>query len=529
MQGTERTTKAAVATNGMVATPHELATRAGIDALRDGGSAVDAVVAANAVLTVVYPDQTSVGGDCFLLYFDAAGGVLRGYNGAGRAPAAIDRAALRAAGHRQMPTRGILSVTVPGTVEAWAAASARFGRLGLDRLLRPAIGLARNGYQVSPALARRLLAAASVLDGADELRSRFSPGGVALRAGDRIRWPELVETLETIARDGADGFYRGRIGESIVATSERLGGYLTADDLARHRGEWVEPLTTDYRGTTVVALPPNSQGLTALLALNLVAPSAVPTAWGSAEHLHPWIEAKKIAFAVRDGMLSDPGFVPVDTDRLLSREFAADLWRAYDPARAAAGTPSLPGDTVYLCAVDRDGNAASLIQSIYMAFGSGVVAGGTGVVLQNRGSYFSLADDHPNRLEGGKRTLHTLMPGMLLRDGRLLGPFGTQGGDAQAQVQTQLVANVVDHGLDPQAAIDAPRWIAGGATPTAVALESRFPAATFTGLAARGHDVAAAGEWDAGFGHAQMILIDEERGVLLGGADPRADGVAFGL
>jgi gamma-glutamyltranspeptidase/glutathione hydrolase len=525
----QRTSEAALAANAMVAAPHELATRAGLDALRDGGSAVDAVIAANAVLTVIYPDQTSVGGDCFLLFYEAAEKRLRGYNGSGRAPAAIDRATLRAAGYANMPTRGILSVTVPGTVEAWAATSARFGRLGLDRLLQPAIALARDGFPVSRALAGRLPAAAAVIDGDDDLRSRFAPNGVPVRAGERVRSPDLAETLTLIARDGVDGFYRGRIADAIVATSERLGGYFSADDLARHRGEWVEPLTTDYRGTTVAAMPPNSQGLTALLALNLVEPSSPVARWGSAGHLHPWIEAKKIAFAVRDGMLSDPAFVPVDTDRLLTRELAADLWRAYDPARAAAGTPTLPGDTVYLCAVDRDGNAASLIQSIYMAFGAGIVAAGTGVVLQNRGSYFSLADDHPNRLEGGKRTLHTLMPGMLLRAGRLLGPFGTQGGDAQAQVQTQLVANVVDYGLDPQAAIDAPRWVAGGATPTAVALEARFPEETFAGLAARGHDVTAAAAWDAGFGHAQMILVDEERGVVRGGADPRADGVALGL
>lgn len=519
----------ALAASAMVATPHELATGAGLAALHDGGSAIDAVVAANAVLTVVYPDQTAIGGDCFLIYHAAAGGVLHGFNGSGRAPAAADRAALRAGGHETMPRRGIHAVTVPGTIDAWQQAVDRFGRLGLDRLLRPAIGYARDGFPVSARLAASLANAEGLLRAGDALCARFLPGGSLPRAGDRLRLPDLAASLDRIARDGAAAFYRGPIAEAIVAASDRLGGTIALDDLDRHRGEWVEPLTTTYRGTTVAELPPNSQGLTALIALNLAELVGPGAAWGSIDHLHPLIEAKKLAFRVRDDLLGDPVLSPVDSAGLTSKPFARELWRSYDPTRAHAGTPGFVGDTVYLCAVDRDGNAASLIQSLYMAFGSGVVADGTGIVLQNRGASFTLDDDHPNRLEGGKRPLHTLMPAMLLRDGRLLGPIGTQGGDAQAQVQLQLVTDLVDHGLDPQQAIEAPRWVAGGDDPRSVALEGRFPAEAFAGLAARGHAVARGADWEPSFGHAQMILRDDERGLLLGGADPRADGLALGF
>jgi gamma-glutamyltranspeptidase/glutathione hydrolase len=519
-----------LAFDGIVAAPHYLASAAGLAALRDGGTALDAAIAANAVLTVVYPDQTSIGGDCFLLYHEAATATLHAYNGSGRTPAAGSLGALRAAGYTAMPARGIHAVTVPGTIDAWAQASERFGRLGLDRLLRPAIDYARHGFPVSPGLGNGIANARSLLEREPEAGALYLPGGAAPRAGDRLRLPQLAESLALIARDGRDAFYRGQIAERIAATATRLGGTLTTNDLAAHRGEWVEPLTTTYRGVTVAEFPPNSQGLTALLELNLVANVALPTAWGSAEHLHPLLEAKRLAFAVRDAELADPAHAAIDTARLLSPAFAAELWRGYDPDRAAGGRASAEGDTVYLCAIDRDGNAASLIQSIYQGFGSGIVADGTGIVLQNRGAYFRFDPAHPNAYGPGKRTLHTLMPAMLYRDGRLWGPLGTQGGDVQAQVHLQLVTDLVDYGMEPQAAIEAPRWVAGGAGedgPT-VALESRFPAATVDGLRQRGYRVVLTGPVDPSFGHAQMILRDPETGLLRGAADPRADGAALG-
>lgn len=517
----------------MVASPHALASVAGLDALRDGGSAMDAAIAANAVLTVVYPDQTSIGGDCLFMYHDyhdAKTGALQGVNGSGRSAAAADREALRGAGHTQMPSRGIHAVTVPGTIDAWCEGHRRWGRLPLDRLLRPAIGYARDGFPVSPNLHLAMKETAADGDWTADLRPIYFPGGAAPAAGSRMRLPDLARSLETIAREGRDAFYTGEIAERIIAASRRHDGPLTADDLANHRAEWVEPATSDYRGVTVAELPPNSQGIAALIELNLAA-LAPMAAWGSVEHLHPLIEAKKRAFAVRDAMLSDPRFVPVDVARLTSKAFAEELWRDYDPMRASPGGATAAGDTVYLCAVDRDGNAVSMIQSVYLNFGSGVVADGTGIVLQCRGAYFSLDDGAVNRLEGGKRPLHTLMPGMLMRGGRLLGPFGAQGGDAQAQVHLQLVTNLVDRGMDPQGAIEAPRWVAGGAPgsdPCLVGLEDRFPAATRAGLEERGHVVTTTDPWNIHFGHAQMILRDDATGLLRGGADPRADGVAIG-
>ncbi len=520
-----------LAFNGMIATPHYLASTTGLDILRDGGSAMDVVIAANAVLTTVYPDQTSIGGDCFLIYFEAASGRLHGLNGSGRAPARAERAALRAAGNDAMPRRGIHAVTVPGTIDAWSAALERFGRFGLDRLLQPAIGYAREGFPVSPRLSAGITAARTMLEADPATRAIYLPNGDVPRPGQRLRLPDLAATLEQIARGGRDVFYMGEIAERIDATSRRLNGPLASDDLAGHRAEWVEPVTTEYRGVTVAELPPNSQGVTALLALNLVEQVTLPDDWGAADHLHPLIEAKKLAFAVRDAELADPALVPIDALRWASKPYAQNLWRSYDAARASSRAMADVGDTVYLCAVDRDGNAASLIQSIYQGFGSGIVVDGTGIILQNRGVAFSLDDDHPNRLEPGKRPRHTLMPGMLLRDGKLLGPFGTQGGDAQAQVHLQLVTNLVDYAMEPQTAIEAPRWLAGGAPeddPRTVELEAGFPARTIEGLTGRGHQIRERGVWDSGFGHAQMILRDDGSGLLRGGADPRADGVALG-
>lgn len=521
----------ALAFNGMVASPHSLASAAGIEVLRAGGSAIDAGIAANAVLTVLYPDQTSIGGDFFMLYYEAASGAVHALNGSGRAPAAADRHALKAAGHTTMPARGIHAVTVPGTIDGWATAHARFGKLDFARLLQPAISYARDGFPVSPNVSQSIAETAASGAWTADLEPIYFAGGAIPRAGSRLRLPQLANSLDLIAKEGRDVFYTGALSEQILAASKRLGGTFTADDLANHRADWVEPLTSDYRGVTVAEFPPNSQGITALIELNL-AERVEPAAWGTADHLHPLIEAKKLAFAVRDRYISDPSFEPVDTTKLTSKQYAAGIWRDYDPARAGIGTLTEVGDTVYLCAVDADGNAVSIIQSIYLNFGSGVIADGTGIVLQCRGAYFSLEDDHVNRLEGGKRTIHTLMPGMLLNGCRLLGPIGTQGGDAQAQVHLQLITNLVDHGMDPQFAIEAPRWVAGGSKgsdPRLVGLESRFPEQTFTDLVARGHQVVRTDAYDVHFGHAQMILRDDETGLLKGGADPRADGAALGI
>jgi len=514
----------------MVATPHYLASAAGLKVLTDGGTAMDAAVTANAVLTVIYPDQTSIGGDCLLLAYDAATRSLHGLNGSGAAPAAATASKLREAGATRMPRDGIETVTVPGTIDAWDAALTRFGRFGLNRALQPAIAYARDGFPVSPRVSTSITAQRTALEANEALRRIYLPNGVPPKAGERLLLPELAQTLELLAHKGRDAFYTGPIAAKIIATAARLNGVLSEADLAAHRAEWVEPIRSVYRGIQVASMPPNSQGLTALLGLNLIQQATPSGSWGAALHLHPMIEATKLAFAVRDRELADPRLIPIDTDRLLSTDFAADLWRSFDPKRAMIGAPQRVGDTVFVCAVDRDGNAASLIQSIYQGFGSRVVADNTGVLLHNRGSYFSLKPGHPNELAGGKRPLHTLMPAMLLRDGELLGPIGTQGGDAQAQVLMQLVSNLIDFDTDPQEAIEAPRWLAGGRDDldgTLVKLEAHFDLAAVAGLRALGHTVEATHAWDVDFGHAQMILRDAT-GLLRGAADPRADGAAIG-
>nr|MDQ3043702.1 gamma-glutamyltransferase family protein [Chloroflexota bacterium] len=438
-----------LALNGMVASPHYLASAAGLRVLTDGGSAMDAAVTTNAVLTVIYPDQTSIGGDCLLLGYNSATQTLHGLNGSGRAPAAANAQRIREAGHKRMPRDGIETVTVPGTIDAWDVALTRFGRFGLDRALQPAINYARDGFPVSPRLSAAITTQREALDVSETLRRLYLPRGMPPNPGDRLRLPELAHTLELIARDGRDAFYEGSIGEKIGATAAQLGGALTLADLAAHRAEWVEPIQTEYRGVQVATMPPNSQGLTALLGLNLLKQVARGKSWGTAHHLHPMIEAKKLAFAVRDRNLADPNCVPIDTERFLSREFAAELWRLFNLQQALRGAPEQVGDTVFVCAVDRDGNAVALIQSMYQGFGSRVAVGDTGVLLHNRGTNFSLEPGHPNELAGGKRPLHTLMPAILLRDGALLGPIGTQGGDAQAQVLMQLVSNLIDFDMEP--------------------------------------------------------------------------------
>lgn len=522
---------ATIAPSAMVATPHHLATSAGLETLRAGGSAMDAAIAANAVLTVLYPDQTSIGGDCFFLAWDAASAEATAFNGSGAAPKRADPDELRNQGVSAMPRRGPLCVLVPGTVDAWVEGHQRYGRLPFDQLFGAAIRYARDGFPVSLRLADVLRAQRDTIAGLPELAALFLANGSPPSSGERLAFPALAESLELIAREGREPFYEGAIAAQIDATMRELGGWLTNDDLARHAGEWVEPLVAPYRDIEVLTVPPNSVGLTLLLALKMIDRLDLGAVWGAGDHLHPLIEAKKLAFTVRNATLADPRFVDIDTNALLSRRSVDRLLDAYDPEGAGDGQVALPGDTVYLCAVDRDGNAVSMIQSMFQSFGSGVVAGDTGIILQNRGTYFSLTPDHPNELAPGKRTLHTLMPALLRQDGRLLGPIGTQGGDAQMQVLLQLITDLLDFGMEPQAAIDTPRWLAGGgpdAAPFAVLLESGFPEITLPGLARRGHQLTVIDPWNPNAGHAQMILLDHQTGMLRGAADPRADGSAAG-
>ena len=439
----------------MVVTPHPLATEAGVEALRAGGTAVDAAVAANAMLAVVYCNACGLGGDAFALVWDPSESRLHGFNGSGRSPAALTIEAVRAAGHETMPQRGPLTIDVPGAVDAWVQLLERFGRRGLADALAPAARTAEEGYALTAITVARIATRA-----ADLRRAARAVFGSAGGPGDTFRQPLLAATLRGLGEGGREAYYGGPIGDEIARAVQTAGGVLTAEDLAAHRGDWVEPISTTYAGVEVATIPPNSQGITALMALNVLSSLDWPMDTPAAR-LHAQIEAAKVAWSERDRCVADPDRDLADPSVLLSDEHARWLAARLSPDRAQRYAPTNPpgGGTVYLCAADADGMLVSLIESNYMGFGSGIMGGSTGIMLQNRGAYFSLDPDHPNALAPRARTLHTLMPGMLLRDGRAEVALGAMGGDGQPQTMVQLVTGLVDDGLDPQALVDRPRWV----------------------------------------------------------------------
>ncbi|MGH3438543.1 MAG: gamma-glutamyltransferase [Sciscionella sp.] len=522
----------ALARNGMVSSPHYLASAAGLRVLQEGGSAVDAAIAVNATLSVVYPHMTGPGGDAFWLIYDAQSGQVNTLNGSGRAAANATRAYFRGQGHREIPIRGPLAVvTVPGAVDSWCRAHDRYGTLPFDRLLRPAIDYARNGFPVCASQASCTREVAEVLNAYPTTMRTMLPGGAAPEMGQILRLPRLAETLQTIAEKGRAGFYEGAVAEEIAAAVRQAGGLITGEDLAAHRSDWQTPISTTYRGFRCYQHPPNSQGFAHLMALNIVENFAVADMdHHGAAYVHLLVEATKLAFTDRDRYLSDPAFGDIPLDRLLSKEYAAELSaRIAAPDIPRQPAPKLGGDTTCSVVVDSSGNAVSVIQSLYHEFGSAFIGGETGVLLQNRGSFFSLQDDHPNRLEPGKRTFHTLMPGMLFRDDQPYLVYGSMGGEGQPQTATALVTRVVDFGCDVQAAIDAPRWLYGrtwGDARRDLRIESRFSSSAVGTLQALGHPVHVTGAWDDAMGHAQAIRVSG--GILMGGADPRGEGLALG-
>ena len=518
---------------GMVATPHYLATVAGLRILQGGGNAVDAAVAANAVLTVVAPNQCSLGGDAFFLIWEPSERGLLALNGSGRAPAGATVEAVRDAGYSGMPPRGAWTVTVPGAVDAWATVLARCGTQTLAELLTPAIAYAERGFPVTPLLSAAIEESGELLRDHAAAAEQFMPGGRVPHPGDRLVQADLARSLRLIAESGPEVFYRGPIAEAIVRTVRAAGGVLTLDDLAEHRSTWVKPLSTTYRGVELVELPPNTQGVTALQMANILEGFEVDdAAWQSGDLLHLMIEAKKLAYTDRDRYIGDPELVSVPIDRLLDKEYAKELRGRIDRARASPSrTSARDNDTVYLCVVDREGRVVSLIQSIFQSFGSGLVVEGTGIVLHNRGASFTLDPASPNCLAPRKRPMHTLIPAMLLRNGQPWVVFGSMGGHGQPQIQLQLLVNLVDFELDPQAAIERPRWLSRsepGESAETIYLEEGVAESAARELGRRGHRVRWVDRWDSLLGHAQMIRIDNERGVLEGGADPRAEGCALG-
>jgi gamma-glutamyltranspeptidase/glutathione hydrolase len=526
-----------VAGNGVVATSHPLAAQAGLAALRAGGTAVDAALATAACLTVLEPNMNGIGGDGFALIWDGAR--LHGLNGSGRAPAALSIEALRRAGHGsrdeakplQMPTHGWLSVTVPGVVRLWGDMHERFGRLPLDEVLAAAIAYAEQGAPVAAITAQgwaRGVAAARQRSGPEYagFLETFAPGGAAPRPGERFVAPGHARTLRLIAAEGPRAFYEGEIAQAMVAFSKATGGLISADDLAAHRSEWVEPITAGYAGYTVAEIPPNGQGIAALIALGILDGLDLarhPRDSAAAYHLQ--IEAIKLAFADAFAYVGDPSRVDVPVAALLDGQRLAARRSLIGPAAQEFGPGELPrGGTVYLCAADGEGRMVSMIQSNYMGFGSGVVIPGWGVAMQNRGHGFVTDPGHPNQLAPGRRPFHTIIPGFLLRDGTAVGPFGVMGGHMQPQGHAQVIVNSLTYGMHPQAALDAPRW--RWERDGTVRLEYETPRHVVEGLAARGHRVALEHE-PGGFGRGQIIWRLAS-GSYVAGTESRCDGCAAG-
>jgi gamma-glutamyltranspeptidase/glutathione hydrolase len=536
--GNPRATRSVVmARRGIIATSQPLASAAGLKVMQAGGNAIDAAVTAAAVLAVVEPTMNGVGGDLFALVFDGNSKRLRGLNASGRAGSGATAESLIERGLTEVPDRGPLPVTVPGVVDGWHELLARHGTISLAQALEPAIAYARGGFPVSEVIAGQWKDVEDVLRRDSPTAEVFLPEGRAPRPGEIFRNPKLAVTLETLARDGRGAFYEGSIARALAEDLARRGGLVTHADLASHHSDWVDPISTSYRGHEVVELPPNTQGLVVLEMLNILEGFDLKAlGHNSADYLHLLVEAKRIAFADRNAYLADPGAVPAEVVAMLrSKDYATARRREIDRGRAAeAYAPGIAlgvgggeaglgrGDTIYLAAADDQGNIVSLIQSIYESFGAGIVAGDTGIVLHDRGAGFRLEAGHPNRMAPGKRPMHTLIPGMVMKNGEPWLAFGVMGGDMQPQGHVQVLANLIDFGMNVQEAGEAPRFRHVGAS---LALESAIPADVRAALADRGHQIV---DRPGVFGGFQGVLIDPATRVLMGGSDPRKDGLAIG-
>jgi gamma-glutamyltranspeptidase/glutathione hydrolase len=517
---------------GVAASEHPLASQAGASILARGGHAVDAAIAVNAVMGVVAPMMNGIGGDLFAIVYDAASGELHGINGSGCAPAALTIDSLRAQGITAMPQNGIHSVTIPGAVAAWSMLSGRFGKLPLATVLAPAIAIADEGFPVSEITAAEWAGGAALLQATDESARVYLPGGSPPHAGQMFRNPDLAASYRMLAADGRDAFYRGPLAEHIVACSARHGGALTAADLAAYDAEWVTPLSTTYRGWTVYELPPNGQGIAALMMLNLLEHAPMASyGHNSAEALHTLIEAKKLAYADMARHVCDPAFHRVPVEAMLSKAYATTRFRQIDPARAnaevAPGTlPTHGSDTTYLSVADRAGNLVSLIQSNFANFGSGLVPERSGFVLQCRGGLFTMDASHPNALAPRKRPLHTIIPGFMHRD-EVHVAFGIMGGWNQSQAHVQFISNIVDHGMNIQAALEAARVTKLTFVGRDVIMESRVPEPVRRTLAEKGHEIDLQGSFSSLVGGGQSVMRDDASKVNYGASDPRKDGAAI--
>jgi len=524
-----------VARRGMVGASNPLAAQAGLDVLKQGGNAADAAVAAGAVMNVVAPASTGIGGDVFVLYYDAKTKKVTALNGSGRAPQAASIEHLAKEGITdEIPLRSVHAVTVPGAAQAWYDLLEKFGTMTLKDVLPHAIHYASEGYGVSPAFGAAWENSGQTLANGVNTED-YLPNGNPPKVGQVVKLPGLAETFRAVAEGGPDAFYEGKIADAIVETIQSLGGVMTHDDLKNRKSTWGDAISIDYHGVTVMEHPPNGQGLAALIAMNIAKEwNLGQYAWDSPERLHLMIEAMRLAFADIRQYVADPEFNPAPLEGLLSDTYASQRRAMVSTDKAmqppSFGTPDGSSNTIYLCVVDGEGNACSFINSLFHGWGSTIVAKGTGIMLQNRGAGFVLDPNHPNALQGGKRPYHTIIPGMALKDGELYAPFGVMGGDMQPQGHFQVMSAMVDDDIDPQAALNRPRWMVMGGQPDGIiALEEGISVKTMAQLANMGHNVRpVSGRGRGMFGAGQIIRRDPDTGVLYGGSEPRKDGLIAG-
>ncbi len=530
-----------MARNGMAATSQPLATQAAIDILKKGGNAIDAAIAANAVLGVTEPHVNGIGGDIFAIIYEAKTGKLHGLNGSGRSPYTLTLEEFKKRNLERIPGLGPLAVSVPGCVDGWFTMHKKFGKLKMDQILAPAINYARNGFPLADEASRSFSAIQRVYGKFPNVVDVYNPGGKAPARGEIFRNPQLANTLELIAKQGRDAFYTGEIAKKIDAFMKKNGGFLSYKDLADHHSDWVEPVSTNYRGYDVWELPPNGQGICVLQMLNILEGfdfSKIP--FGSAEHIHLFVEAKKLAFEDRAKYYADPEFAKVPVKELISKKYAAERRKLIDPKRASstfeAGNPALEdGDTIYMTVADSEGNMVSLIQSNYAGFGSGMVPDGVGFMLQNRGELFNLKEGENNTYAPHKRPFHTIIPAFVTKDGKPFMGFGVMGGSFQPLGHTEIIMNMVDFGMNGQEAGDAPRIDhAGSSEPTGekslgsgtVYLESGFSYETIRDLMRMGHKIGF--QPSSYYGGYQSIRVNPETKVYFGASESRKDGMAAG-
>lgn len=518
------------ATNGMVATTQPLAASAGVKALMSGGNAVDAAVTSAAVLNVVEPHSTGIGGDLFALVWTAGDKSVKALNACGRSPAGASLQELRRKGYHSVPDQSPFSVTVPGTVNGWEVLLDRYGSMSLSDVLQPAVKYAECGYPVSEVISSHWQVGGSRLS-AGPAGGELLLNGSPPRAGQVMKIPTLAESLRTVAEGGSHAFYHGPLAARICEFVQSLGGWLAEEDLAAHESSWVDPVCTNYRGFDCWQCPPPSQGVNALLALNIAEGfDLAHMGFQSPDTYHSLIESMRLAFADSLHYVTDPESMPVSHDALLSKNYAASRRSLISPTRSlpmvAHGSPPAHHNTVYVSVVDGEGNACSLINSVFMSFGSGLVVPSTGIALHNRGASFSLDPEHPNSLEPNKLPYHTLIPGMVTKGEELVASYGVMGAMQQAQGHLQTLVNMIDFGLEPQQALDAPRFSVR--LGEGVAVEDTVTSEVIRELSSRGHRILVSPPHGILFGSGQIITRDAETGVLTGGSEPRADGCALG-